>query len=509
MKTRTAWQRWLPWALVGLIFVARVVPGPRTIDDAFITFRYARNLLNGYGLVFNPGEHVLGTTTPFYALWMAFLGLFTGGGQAPFPWLALLTNALADALTAWLIMRLARRVGYPLAGYAFAAAWAVAPWSVTFAIGGMETSVYILWLTLTAVAYAEGRFALAFFAGGLSLLTRPDALILLLPLGADYLWRQRKSGWKTWLRDLLPGSALVAAWGLYATAYYGSPVPHSLVAKQQVYHLAPIEATIRLLQHYASPFLLYHWLSPRFLMVGLVLWGFLALVGARALYQREPRLWPWLAFPWLYFAAFAVAHPLIFRWYLTPPLPPYFFSILTGAVVLLQKIPQPVFRRAALGIALFAVPFLSPLGTWQLHPDHGLDRPAPEMAWYKLELLYHRAAAFLEPRLQPDPLVYTVAAADVGVLGYDTRARILDLAGLNSPETLAYFPLPSSAYVINYAVPAEAIRSAQPDYIVILEVYGRETLLQAPWFWQEYTLLADFPTDIYGSRGMLIFGRKP
>src|SRR5262245_14911733 len=32
------------------------------VDDAFISFRYARNLANGNGLVFNPGERVEGYT---------------------------------------------------------------------------------------------------------------------------------------------------------------------------------------------------------------------------------------------------------------------------------------------------------------------------------------------------------------------------------------------------------------------------------------------------------------
>jgi len=36
---------------------------PNTIDDAFITFRYADNLAHGRGLVFNPGERVEGTST--------------------------------------------------------------------------------------------------------------------------------------------------------------------------------------------------------------------------------------------------------------------------------------------------------------------------------------------------------------------------------------------------------------------------------------------------------------
>ncbi len=42
-----------------------------TTDDAFISFRYARNLVEGHGLVFNPGEYVEGYTNPLWTLWIA------------------------------------------------------------------------------------------------------------------------------------------------------------------------------------------------------------------------------------------------------------------------------------------------------------------------------------------------------------------------------------------------------------------------------------------------------
>ncbi|MCC6188386.1 MAG: hypothetical protein IT318_05100, partial [Anaerolineales bacterium] len=61
---RRAQPTWIALLLPALALAARLLAGPRTIDDAFITFRYARNLLAGSGLVFNPGENVLGTTTP-------------------------------------------------------------------------------------------------------------------------------------------------------------------------------------------------------------------------------------------------------------------------------------------------------------------------------------------------------------------------------------------------------------------------------------------------------------
>jgi hypothetical protein len=33
-----------------------------TVEDAYISFRYARNFVQGHGLVFNPGERVEGYT---------------------------------------------------------------------------------------------------------------------------------------------------------------------------------------------------------------------------------------------------------------------------------------------------------------------------------------------------------------------------------------------------------------------------------------------------------------
>jgi len=39
-----------------------------TVDDAFITFRCSKNLAKGYGLVYNPGEHVESTTSFLFAV---------------------------------------------------------------------------------------------------------------------------------------------------------------------------------------------------------------------------------------------------------------------------------------------------------------------------------------------------------------------------------------------------------------------------------------------------------
>ena len=101
-----------------------------------------------------------------------------------------------------------------------------------------------------------------------------------------------------------------------------------------------------------------------------------------------------------------------------------------------------------------------------------------------------------------------LAAGDVGVLGFYTPARILDTVGLNSPVSTGYYPLPPEQYVINYAIPAQLILDNRPDFVVILEVYGRNTLLKDADFLGQYRLLEKIDTDMYGSDGMLIFVKR-
>jgi len=521
---------------VALALAARFIPGPRPIDDSYITFRYARNLLSGAGFVFNPqtsgvnpGERVQGTTTPLYTLLMVGLALPAGGAAAPFPAMALAVNALADAATCLLLWQIGRRLGAEWAGLAAALVWSIAPYSVTFAIGGLETSLYVFLLTAMAAAYLWKRRTFTTLCAALALLTRPDAILLVGPLALDRLWRAFRRGEKLEWGEILAFLLPCLAWGAFATAYFGSPIPHSVTAKLAVYRLDASAALIRLIQHYATPFMEYNAIGVVGIGVGLILYPFLYLVGARRAWRSEPRLLAWLVYPWLYFIVFALPNPLLFRWYLTPPLPAYFLVILLGAEQVLRGLfgsspsrqPHPLsldpspsggretikgWRVWAPLVLLVTLPLASCLNAWSLHPDHGPDRPAPEMAWFKLELLYRQAADYLAPRLTSTS---RLAAGDVGVLGFYTPARILDTVGLNSPESLRYYPLDKKYYVINYAIPADLILNERPDYVVILEVYARLTLLQDSRFSQQYTLLHTLPTDIYDSRGMLIFARNP
>ena len=145
------------------------------------------------------------------------------------------------------------------------------------------------------------------------------------------------------------------------------------------------------------------------------------------------------------------------------------------------------------------------LNAWDLHPDHGPDRPAPDMAWFKLERLYARAADVVLAHAAEGE---TLCAGDIGMLGYRTGMHILDTVGLVTPESIRHYPADPDIYVINYAIPADLVLALDPDFIVVLEVYGRRGFLPDPRFQDRYRLLEKFEADIYGSDGMLVFARR-
>src|SRR5260370_31398240 len=92
----SAWARAMRCAVIPVVvaLAARVLTGPHPIDDAYITFRYARNLADGLGLVYNSGEWVLGTTAP---LWAIILGAGYRLGLTDLPWLATAVSAVSDS----------------------------------------------------------------------------------------------------------------------------------------------------------------------------------------------------------------------------------------------------------------------------------------------------------------------------------------------------------------------------------------------------------------------------
>jgi len=496
--------------LVALSAVAlRLLPGLRIIDDAYITYRYARNIVEGVGFVYNPGEPVMGTTTPVYTLLMAIAGWVSGVDAIPRA--SVVLNAVADGVSAALLVLMTRSlVGSRWPAVLLGVLWAISPKSVTFAIGGMETSVYIALMLGAFLTWLKDRTTLAAGLTGLAVLTRPDALIWAGPLGAAMIgasWARRKGRAPVHRLPWREGAifmGILLPWLVYGTLTFGNPLTRSISAKAVAYHLAPTQALGGFVQSYSTPFFEFDTFGPRGAVIGALTYPALSLFGALFLYRANPRTLPLTIFPWLHMLVFSIGNPLLFRWYTVPAMPLLFLMIVAGAWGLASRVLGPDRARWVLAAAGLLWVFTS-LRAWTSHPDHGPQRPVPEMAWVKLELLYEEAGRDLAPRVQEETVI---AAADIGAIGWYSSARILDTLGLVSPQSSRYYPIdPSMLATTGYAVSPDLILDELPDFVVILETYGRNGLLRDPRFLANYQLRRSLATDIYESEGMLVFER--
>ena len=393
--------------LVVVALVARLLPGERIIDDSYITYRYAANVANGVGFVYNAGERVLGTTTPLYTLILAIAYGITG---ASLPSISVLLNATFDGIGVMLLFLLASRVyGNWVPAFALSMLWAVAPRSVTFAVGGLETSLYVTLILAAFLAYLDERSIVASALTGLAVLTRPDALIWAGPLAvAMIIQRWRVTGHAKLARrlpwtELLVFLAIMLPWIVFGSLTFGSPLSNSVAAKSVSYQLPATQGLSAVIQTMATPFFEFDAFGSWGAIVGSVVYLVLSLFGAMFTIHDDRRVWPLVLFPWLHVIAFAAANPLIFRWYLTPMLPIYTLLLMGGVWGGARRAGGEIIGSVFVGVVGVFWLVLS-LNAWVIHPDTGPDRPARiwrgsalKRSTRKQDVIWRRGLTLMQP----------------------------------------------------------------------------------------------------------------
>lgn len=194
-------------------------------DDAWITFRVVEHAATGLGLRYNPAERVQVSTHPAWLLLLLGGRLATGAAV----WEVARWASLACVAVASIAGTLAVRDRGPGA-VAVLAAWALTARTLVHATSGGLAGPLLLAATATALAATLGpttRPRVAAAALGVLLATRLDTAPVALPvLGVLLAAHPRARGA---LAALTLGP--VAAWLLFAAAYFGSPWPNPTYAK--------------------------------------------------------------------------------------------------------------------------------------------------------------------------------------------------------------------------------------------------------------------------------------
>ncbi len=519
----------------GLLFLLwlRLHQPANTVDDAYITFRYARNIATGVGFVYNAGERVLGTTTPAYALLLAVLSRLTGFYD--YPRLALMTNALINAVTFGVILRLATRLtGWRWVGLGAALLFAIEGRGLDFSTGGMEAGFNQLAILTTFLLLFENRTHWAAAALGLALLIRPDGVNLAAAffgvLGLAAL--RRKRPWP-WVEGAI-FAAVVLPWLIFATLYFGNFIPQSILAKSELYRTPELMALraflvqLRALWPFSLPTLQPNQALGRELLQA-IFPAALAGLGLAAAQQRQPRAWAIGVYLLLFITFYSVGNPLWLGWYEIPLFPLYHILFLTALAWVGRQAarwggahtlrcatragggaplrPALAHGLAALGVMALAAPQLSRLNALPWEPrERGLFVLNPAFNKQR-ETDYRLLGRMLAPAARSDRLV---AIPEIGAFGYVYDGDLFDTAGLISPRTNAYFPIPAEVPFEIYAVPRQLIFDLQPDLFISFD-----SMLVGDLRPDDAEFLRNFPPAIglvshaaFGAQRLMVYRRS-
>lgn len=208
--------------------------GYDAVDDAYISFRYAHNLVRGHGLVFNIGERVEGYTN---FLWTMLLAPFIWVGVEPGPLAMALGSLFSLGTMILLYYKSAQKaLVVNLSLLLLAADGSFALWSVA----GMETAIFTFLLLSGIFAYLRGGEdeRSAFLSGlffALASMTRPEGVlafaVTLLHRAFHRLLVERRLLAPPDLLRLLSFLGLYGPYFVWRYNYYGYLLPNTFYAK--------------------------------------------------------------------------------------------------------------------------------------------------------------------------------------------------------------------------------------------------------------------------------------
>ena len=392
-----------------------------TVDDAYITFRYSRNLAAGWGPTYNPGQPpVEGYTTFAWMIIMALPHVF-GINVPTFSKLAgvLLSSGtftLASLLTCTLTQTYPVRARIAFGSFA-AFLTAMLPITAIHAISGMETSLFTF-LTIALVCMVTigilNRSLLLFWAplvGLLLGLTRPEGnLIAAILLAATWFLseapRRSRLAWITLWLYILPGGAYFA----WRALYYQLPFPLPFYMK--VLHGGGLGGAGEV-----ASFL--HYLLPAISVL---------VVITILRFRREYALVLLPVGLLLGFYLFPV-HAMGFDWrFVYPTAPLVFVAAAVGGATLFGTLKQQISSRLPWEWILFGGLSLVSLGNLT-----GLESQINAKKFYGAGISNYRALGILLSEFNHDHEL-TLAIGDAGTAPYYSDWQVIDLFGLNSRE---------------------------------------------------------------------------
>ncbi len=475
-----------------------------TEDDAFITYRYARNVVDGHGFVFNPGERVEGYSNFTWVL-VAAAALRAGiEPESLTKYVGLLAGLLCLPLS-WL---LARRVRSGIGMVALVAPFylAVSPFLVQHAVTGLEASFFaclVCGALLMAVGKPPGVLrSTAFVALLLAIaLTRPEgpavaALLLIFRFAlATREWAGDDASTAV-KREVATFILLFGAYYAWRWTYFDAAFPNTFFAKTRGGLHGVIDGaqyTLDFMRDSGGVLFVALALLPLVLRrAGAAYWTSLAILGFYTAFVVVA------GGDWMYHYRF-FAHVL-----------PVLAALVTVGLDTILAYPRPGTLQALLvhaSVALVVLATLLGVGNTELRVAR-IVLPAVRSHNYLSQNYEELGMWFLENA----PEDATIAVSDVGAVGYFSERRILDMFGLIDPH------IARLRGRMHYKADPRYVLSREPDYIVLVSLNDQGAgysfqripdyaMNARPEFHEQYELIRTVPQH-WHNEFVLVYQRR-
>ncbi|MDO8632870.1 MAG: hypothetical protein Q7R41_20495 [Phycisphaerales bacterium] len=519
---------------------------PQPCDDAYITFRHVRNLIEYGRPSWNlHGVPVLGSTSPGYMFALAGPAFFFG--SVNLDWIALGINGAFHVFIvvfAFLTLRdfgcgvFASLMGSTLVG--------VNSVNLVIFAQGFENAMFTAVMLAAFYCASAGERRLAVVLASLAPLVRPEGVIVSAMVWGALLLRRRARWGFVPLFLLLP-----VVWAVFASAYYGSPIPHSLWAMKQFpaiyypyqYHSVDFlgrlpglfNSVLHLWQDPAGPLLVHGlWKDPSPGLLSNVRYSIVvagAFLSVGFALRARAKCLVYVLFPPLFlilFALLAYTKPWYYPSFVTSSLiavcAGWFLAIERFSSQFARRWPhvslshyQPVCILAVVLLLLSADRYGINRGQYDYaakgllfarHPFGKLWELWEDQRYYQ----YRSAAELLNARSDRDA---TALITEVGVFGFFYRGAVLDTVGLCSPEALRFYPPPpadifrADGQLYSKAetfAPTAMILELRPDFVVNSRAYLARLFRDDSQFLHEYVEIAALG-KIWGEP-LLIYERR-
>jgi arabinofuranosyltransferase len=404
-------------------------------DDAFIYFRYIRNILEGNGLVYNVGDRFNGLTSSLFAYILIIVSWITNNIQ--FSAMAISTLFFGLALvTAGLLLKQYSKFHYIVFGGLIATC---SPYF--YSTYGMETTQFIFLICLCIYFFEKEKYIFLGLACSLLILTRIEGTFLILALTIEH-FRSKRTIPK--IKFMVLPFLILAVQFAFNKIYYGSFVAATSAVKID-------QGKSGLWGEWPMAFLQIGYHKDEFFFSNIFLMAMLLILSVYGFYSfrhtKVNRIV--LMFLIFYSLVFIMLNAPNYHWYYAP----YYFFAFIYAGIGINKFLESLFswRNTILQysqIGAIIILFL-------IFIFINVKNTLPKLGDVNIKSREYREVGIWLREQTPEHS--KIALIEVGIIGWYSNRYIIDMLGLVSPHNGRLIGLRKFDGWLNYY---------SPDYII-------------------------------------------